>query len=418
MYSREWVIKVSKLCNLRCKYCYEWNDLARPERMSLSLWAKIFAAIKTMSERTEAETGEPDVNYVIWHGGEPTTLPLDYLKQVVDLQRSVFPEAWLRTGRVRNRVQTNLFSLPEDKLDFLQRHGFHIGVSFDVIPGARVDIRGRPSEQRVQANMERLLERGIDHGMIVVIAAHTASAIDKVYAYLRRRGRSCALLPLFEGPPERPMEGVVASRETINAALFRMFQLWFEDGCPFWVRPFNEYLTTVVMKMLGLRKPVFDRRVIGDQILVVALDGRLYEPCADFGGHLALGGLKTQTIEEVLESSDYARSLTRNEEVRERVCRQCEYFGACDSSPMFMLADGGQEEGCCVTAQPLYRAIEDYLRGQGLGADTLCELLHESLTPSRDPAPNLELANVPPVRQFSVAHKKPVLDQVSASQLE
>ena len=26
-----WVVKVSKLCNLRCRYCYEWNELHRRE---------------------------------------------------------------------------------------------------------------------------------------------------------------------------------------------------------------------------------------------------------------------------------------------------------------------------------------------------------------------------------------------------
>ena len=39
-----WVVKASKLCNLRCRYCYEWNELAKPDRISLAQWEKLLLA--------------------------------------------------------------------------------------------------------------------------------------------------------------------------------------------------------------------------------------------------------------------------------------------------------------------------------------------------------------------------------------
>src|ERR1700684_2089390 len=73
---REWVVKVTNLCNFRCRYCYEWNTLANPERMSLSLWDRIFRTIRMMNERDEALMGFAGRDQIIWHGGEPTLLPL------------------------------------------------------------------------------------------------------------------------------------------------------------------------------------------------------------------------------------------------------------------------------------------------------------------------------------------------------
>jgi len=35
------VMKVSKLCNLRCTYCYEYDELANRERMSLDQLAHL-----------------------------------------------------------------------------------------------------------------------------------------------------------------------------------------------------------------------------------------------------------------------------------------------------------------------------------------------------------------------------------------
>lgn len=46
MWTMSWTVKVSKLCNLRCRYCYEWEGLANPARISLAEWAKILTAIK------------------------------------------------------------------------------------------------------------------------------------------------------------------------------------------------------------------------------------------------------------------------------------------------------------------------------------------------------------------------------------
>jgi uncharacterized protein len=39
-----WVVKLSKLCNMRCSYCYEWNELGNPARMSPELWRQVLQA--------------------------------------------------------------------------------------------------------------------------------------------------------------------------------------------------------------------------------------------------------------------------------------------------------------------------------------------------------------------------------------
>jgi uncharacterized protein len=376
---REWVIKVTKLCNLRCRYCYEWNTLANPERMSLSLWDRIFRTIRMMNERDEALMGFAGRDQIIWHGGEPTLLPLDYLESVMACQRAAIPEDWLTSGRLTHRMQTNLFSLSDAKLDFFQRHQFGIGISFDVIPGARLDMRGQATEERILRNMARLSGKGINTGLIVVIAGHTARNIDVVYRYLRDRGQLCRVLPLFSGPAERPVDDLVVERDEINNALMRLFVLWFEDGCPFPVRPLNEYLSIVIMKMLGLKRSFsYDRRVIGDVVIVVDVDGHLYEPWAELPAS-SLGNLATQTMDEILASEDYARSLSYNDEIRSAVCSRCEFFDACGSKEMFMSSDGGAEESRCMTAQPLFRSIERYLNENNIGPDILQGLAMEYL---------------------------------------
>jgi uncharacterized protein len=378
--AREWVIKASKFCNLRCKYCYEWDGLADRERMSLGLWAKILNAVRLLNERSERETGRTPTDIIVWHGGEPTALPKRYLEDVMRLEREIFPLAWFETGRIKNRIQTNLYALPDDKMEFLKRNDFGIGVSFDVISGARLDIRGAPTEERVLANVRRLEANGISPAFLVVIAAHTARSIDRVYEFLRDRGKPCRLLPLFDGPEDRPLDGVAADRATINAALMRMFRLWFEDGCPFPIRLFDEYLMIVALKTMGLTRGFrYDRGMIGDKILVVNLDGRLYQPCTDYADAFALGDLSRQSIDEIFASDGYARSLVRDAETRNAVCDHCEYSGACGAKEMFMVNDGGASARRCMTAQPLLRSIERYLDAEGFNESTVSTYLPEAL---------------------------------------
>ena len=379
--TREWVVKASKFCNLRCSYCYEWNELSKRERMSLSLWRKLFETAKTLGETAKSAASQPLAETFIWHGGEPSVLPLDYLESVMALQRSVFPPTWYRNGQIRNRLQSNLYSLPGEKIDFLKAYNFEVGVSFDVIPGGRLNIRGAPTEERVMANIQRLRASGIDPQSTVVIAGHNASAIERVYDYLRDEGRGCRVLPLFNGPAERPLAVVAAEPNDVNLALMRLFELWFEDGCPFPIKPLDQYLTMAVMKMLGLRRGlVYDRRVIGDRIMILELDGTLYEPGTDVSDNFALGNLQTQSIDQIIKSDAYQRSLERNDDVLQNVCQRCEYFSVCGGTEIFMLNDGGAQNRKCMTAQPLLRSIEAFLNQQGIDAGTLKEYVPNALS--------------------------------------
>ena len=371
---REWVLKVSRLCNLRCRYCYEWDGLADPRRMDLALWPRIFAAVRTLAERDERESGAPGTNRLIWHGGEPTLLPLDYFERVMALQRAAFPADWLAGGRIRNIIQTNLFALPDAKLDFLVAHGFEFGVSCDIVDDVRVDAGNRPTAPRVLENLARLDARGLDPGQIVVIAGHTAPAIADIYAHLPRRGRSCSLLPLFDGPDGRPAGAWAVGRDEVNAALFRFFELWFADGCPFRVRPLDQYLTTVVMHLLGLRRQAYDRRR-GERILVVGVNGELHEPSTESLSGTVLGNLATQSIDEIVASAPYAASLADDDRVRDAVCGACEWLGACSTGDMFMVDDGGRAALRCMTAQPLHTMIAAHLRDAGIGRAELAGLL-------------------------------------------
>jgi uncharacterized protein len=75
-----WIIKASKFCNLRCRYCYEWHELAQRKRISPEQWRKILQAARRYAELQRERFAEPASTRIVWHGGEPILLPMSYLK--------------------------------------------------------------------------------------------------------------------------------------------------------------------------------------------------------------------------------------------------------------------------------------------------------------------------------------------------
>lgn len=89
-----WVVKTSKFCNMRCTYCYEYEELDKRERMSLDTWRDLFALVgearhsADKRERASGKEERPSEALVVLHGGEPSLLPLDYLASKLGIRKA------------------------------------------------------------------------------------------------------------------------------------------------------------------------------------------------------------------------------------------------------------------------------------------------------------------------------------------
>ncbi|CAM4072429.1 radical SAM protein [Kibdelosporangium persicum] len=359
----QWVIKITKRCNLRCKYCYEWDFLSDPARMSLDVWRSTLHAILEYSELAEAQSGIPTYSSLIWHGGEPLLLPPAYFESVLELQREVFPAEWIKQGRFRNCIQTNLFSVTDAQLDLLQRHEFKVGVSLDFVGDVRVTANGRPTEERVKQNLGRLRARGIPYQLITVLARHTASEVEGVFREIHNLNVPTRLLPLFEGPPSRDLRNVELSRSAMLDAMLRMFELWFDAGMSPKMRPFDHAVETIVMKKLGLLRSPQDRTKLNHEVLVVDRDGSV--SCASHRDSWRVGNVTHMTVSDIVRSDSYRALVSDESDLKRSICGPCPFFGPCDTSPIASCFDSFIFRDC-VIEKPLYTAIEAYLDERGL----------------------------------------------------
>src|SRR3954453_422470 len=103
----------SKLCNLRCRYCYELQLLDDARRMSLADVEQMFVNIASHYQNQEEAI---HISFC-WHGGEPLLIPPDVYRRMFEIQRRVFGRS---RHRVSNAIQSNFTVMSDDHIALLR----------------------------------------------------------------------------------------------------------------------------------------------------------------------------------------------------------------------------------------------------------------------------------------------------------
>lgn len=378
MGSIDWVVKASKLCNLRCRYCYEWENLANPERMSLDTWRSLVqVALDFHAAGAAGSAPDPFVTRFVWHGGEPLLLPREYFDAVLEIQQRAFGTDAFERGLVRNSAQTNLYAPDFALIEYLHGRGFTFGVSHDFVSGLRQTLSGKDSHERVMRNIEHLDTLGIKTGLIVVLAGHTVPHAESIYKQARDLGRRIRFLPLADETGAPDMSQHACSATAMVDALVKVFRIWFADGCPIPVDPLDECLRVVTMKWLALEQVQYDREMGLDSVLVVEPDGAIRQICELSSECDVIGNVRHQTWREIRASAGYRSSLERDRRVRSLACHGCSYRGPCDGYPVLRFNVAAAKRGECGVFKPLLARIEGELNALGVSPVDMRRLLEE-----------------------------------------
>lgn len=239
------IVKVTRSCNLRCVYCSEWR--ARSPTMTIStLEALISRALED----------SPSLVQFAWHGGEPTLVPLEFYRRVVEFQRRYArPEQVISSG-----IQTNGTLLDDRWVAFLQEGGLSVGVSLDGPPELHDKVRrtagDRPTWRTIRGGLDRLERAGIPYGVSMVLSAEmVALGPERIWDFIRTEGfPDVDIIPVL--PPNKLSGRTIApqfiTRQQWITFMQRFFDLWWESGSPIRVR----ILDSILRKVAGGRSGV------------------------------------------------------------------------------------------------------------------------------------------------------------------
>lgn len=170
------VIQPTPLCNLDCDYCY-LPDRANKARMShetlASAMQNVFAA--DLPQRSLS---------VIWHAGEPLTMPWKWYEEAFAIIEALRPCEL----RLEHHFQTNGVLLDEAWCDLIRQHAVRVGVSMDgpawLHDRHRRTRDGRGTHASVMRGIAALRDAAIDFHIICVLTRDSLQHPDDVLDFL------------------------------------------------------------------------------------------------------------------------------------------------------------------------------------------------------------------------------------------
>ncbi|MET0406625.1 MAG: radical SAM protein [Cystobacter sp.] len=362
----EFVVKVSKFCNLRCRYCYEFESLGNREAMSREQLQQLYRYIEAWRARVDARDGKRTEIGFIWHGGEPLLLEPDFYWNTFADQREIFGEQVAR----KNTLQTNLTVLDEERIALL-RDGFDVvGVSVDVFGGLRVNVGGRDQQPVTLKNMERLRDLGIPFSTITVLTRANLGRMRHIYELFSRARIPFRLLPLFDGAFEGQHRGFEIGTQDILQAFKDLVDLWMEKDGFLEVYPTLEQIQLVLRSMQG-GAPIYYNKREWLPVMLVNTNG----DCFTYGDpyeepEWCVGNLFTTSLDDILAGERFAKSALAAERRIAANCLGCPYFGHCSGYPIAEEhyncgQKTGEAERTCVVERNLFAYIERRIREAG-----------------------------------------------------
>jgi len=351
----EWVVKISKLCNLRCTYCYEFPFLGNPERMRLDDLARMFGHI------ADYYAEAPKRMDFVWHGGEPLLIEPEYYQQIVERQHAAFDPVRVP---FTNSVQTNLTTL-NDKVMGLIQSGFfgNIGVSLDLFGDQRVNVAGKPSQSLVLQNMQRLIDAGISFGCITVLSQVTAPHIEAIYHFFEEIDTSFRLLPVYRTGYEHQQDALALTDREIVAAFKKVVDLWLASDRNIQVRPIEDYITNAVWKLDRVPPRSHYDKLQDEVVYIVNTDGSLFSVADPPDMNLCHGNIFQSPLGDLKRSAGYLRAVQAAQDRMHATCSNCNYFGICsgyfmgEATPEQRHMDANGRLTCGVV-QPMQEYIE------------------------------------------------------------
>lgn len=173
----------SSLCNIRCKYCF-YADIS--DIRAVKSYGKMDQlTTESMIDHIFADLDNGDHLDLMFQGGEPTLIGLDYYKkliQYVNLQN--------KSVTVSYAIQTNGLLLNTAWYEFLYENNFLVGLSIDCLPiyhdMNRVDTHGNGTFSRVIAAKRSLDSYKINYNILCTLTNQLSRNARKVFNFIKQ----------------------------------------------------------------------------------------------------------------------------------------------------------------------------------------------------------------------------------------
>lgn len=326
-----WVLKYTNVCNLKCAYCYSYDEnLRKPVSIPNEYVYKISDLI--------GETEEPNILSFCFHGGEPLVRFNDIVKCVDELKRR-------RNGHVDFSIQTNGTLLNRKIAKFLKQEDFAVGMSIDGYNSETNRLRPYANNKSSVTATLRAIDYcqnlDITPGVISVMTRINYKSAIKTMEELSQRGiKSFHFIHFLpEGRAANKENDYSVPMDELLDIRIKML-LFINDYNA--KRDISEHITERLSK--NMMKSLTQCGQLsymcaqspcgaGREMMALTYEGSIY-PCDDFGGNplFKVGNVNEITdLRETIRHSN-AVKLCQSHCIENTIeCNQCKYRRICVS---------------------------------------------------------------------------------------
>ena len=291
-------------CNMNCMYCFHRPYSQKFEKMD----------IVTVKHLLDITVPYYKCINIIWHGGEPLLMGLEFYKKVIALQQEY-------DCKISNSVQSNLTLLTPAMADFFANNNISVSGSYDGVCNEQT----RGCSEPILAGRQLMVERGKKCGLIMVVSGLNINRLIESYVFFKNIGVSFSLNLYLE------QKDTQKSALTLdgNLAIYRLNQLF-----DYWATDKEgnihiSYFQHILDFLFLQKKRVCSFTSCIGRWLGVHHDGSVWPCNRHFSTQYALGNIHDYTdIRQAFDSEGFA-NLLRGAIKRREKCKSCEIFDFC-----------------------------------------------------------------------------------------
>ena len=324
------VLQPTPYCNLDCDYCYLTT---RDDRSRLSL-----EVLDAALERVLSSAYATGPFTMLWHAGEPLTLPPSFYDAATDCIQTALARHGLPPEAVLQSLQTNGISITDAWCDCFARNRIHVGVSIDgpafLHDAHRRTRSGKATLAAALRGLHLLQQRQIPFNVISVLTAEALDHADALFDFYVEHGISEVGFNMEETEGDNRCSSLASPQleARYSAFLERFWQRTMAAPGMVQLREFHGIASLACsderMSRTDMNHPfvIVNVDVHGN---VSSFDPELLGVVTERFGSFAFGNVLTNSLEQIAASERF-QQVQREMAAGVEACRSsCAYFGLC-----------------------------------------------------------------------------------------
>lgn len=226
------VLKYTLNCNLRCKYCYEFNRLEHEQLNSDIIREKEMC---NMIEKYASIFKESEILWML-HGGEPLLLNKKAFKNIcekvreVNLKYNVNYKLALQTNGTL--IDNEWVSILENDIELFSERTISLSIDGPeyINDVTRIDRTGNGTYKKVEENIKKIKNCGLDVTTISVVGKHNIDKVEEVYKKIKDIGPNFAkFIPCYNFDKNGNVENYGINPMEYCDFICKIFDLWIRD---------------------------------------------------------------------------------------------------------------------------------------------------------------------------------------------